>query len=139
MPNKPKLLIATAQRGHAVLKGMFSAEADAVFVFTLDEAIHELDKGGVDCLLASLHFDESRMFDLVRHARIHAPQVPCVCTRLLDTMLRGSLLDGMLIAVESLGARFIDRYELQRAYGNEAGDAEFKKRVLEISRSKAGD
>lgn len=114
------------------MRGLFATAAEATFVFTLDEAIRELKLGGFDGILCTIHFDDSRMFDLVRHARVHAPLVPCMCTRLLDTKLRGSLLHGMLIAVESLDARFIDRYDLQRTHGEEQGDAEFARRVLAL-------
>ena len=130
---KPRILIATAEAGYAVVRDIFADDADPVFVFRLQDAINEIDQGGFDCILCTIHFDDSRMFDLVRYARARAPEVPCVCTRLLDTMLKGSLLQGMLIAVDSLGAKFVDRYELQRAYGEKAGDEQFKRLVLAIS------
>ena len=136
MGTRPRILIAAARPGYEVLERLFCDAADAVFVFTLDEAIHALDKGGVDCMLCTIHFDDSRMFDVVRYARVRAPQVPCICTRLLDTVLRGALLDGMLIAVESLGARFVDLLELQRTYGEEAGAERFRNLVVMMANAK---
>lgn len=130
MKARPRILIATAKRGFAVLEGLFENDAEAVYAFTLWEAIHHLDEGNFDLFLCTIHFDDSRMFDVVRYARSNSPSTPCVCTRLLDTTLKGSVLAAMTIAVESLGAIFIDRFALLEYYGDEAGNEEFRKRVL---------
>ncbi len=130
MKTRPRILIATAKRGFAVLEGLFENDADAVYAFTLSEAIEKLGAGNFDLVLCTIHFDESRMFDMVRHARSTSPPTPCVCTRLLDTKLTGSFLTAMAIAVQSLGAIFIDRYALLQRSGDEAGNDEFRKRVL---------
>lgn len=130
MKARPRILIATAKRGFAVLKDMFEKDAEAVYAFTLSDAIHWLDEESFDLFLCTIHFDDSRMFDAVRYARSNSPSLPCVCTRLLDTTLKGSVLTAMTIAVESLGAVFIDRFALLEHYGDEAGNEEFRKRVL---------
>jgi CheY-like chemotaxis protein len=130
VPPKPRLLVATAEPGYAVLRELFADEAETVFAFTLREAAERLAVGDIDLVLCTIHFDESRMFDLLRHARSAAPSVPVVCCRLFDTRLTGSLLDAMIIAVEGLGGVFIDRRELQRRHGDTSGDAEFRKLVL---------
>lgn len=131
MKPRPRILVATAKPGFAVLERLFENEAEAVYAFTLWEAIHYLDEGNFDLVLCTIHFDDSRMFDLLRYARANSPSIPCVCTRVLDTTLKGSVLTAMTIAVESLGAIFIDRFALLEYYGDEAGNEEFRKRVLE--------
>jgi hypothetical protein len=131
MPVRARILIATAKPGFAALEGMFEPDADVTYAYTLGEAIHHLGASSIDLVLATIHFDESRMFDFLRYARAVSPQIPIVCTRVLDTKLTGSLLDAVTIAVESLGATFIDRYALGETLGDETGDEEFKKRVLE--------
>lgn len=130
MNPRPRILVATAKPGFAVLERLFENEAGVVYAFTLWEAIHHLDEGSFDLVLCTIHFDDSRMFDLVRYARAHSPSLPCVCTRVLDTTLKGAVLNAMTIAVESLGAVFIDRFALLEHYGDEAGNEEFRKRVL---------
>jgi hypothetical protein len=136
---KVRLLTATAQPGYPVLRQLFEQEADLVFVFTLEEAMRELAAGGYDLIVCTIHFDESRMFDLERQARALAPSVPFVCCRLLDSILRESMLESMRFAVSTLGGDFIDRQELHRRLGAEAGDAEFRKLVLSrAATSRAG-
>lgn len=130
MKVRPRVLAATAQPGYPVLRQLFAEEADMVFVFTLAEAMRELAAGGYDLVICTIHFDESRMFDLERQARATAPSVPVVCCRLLDSILTNSLLESMRFAVAGLGGDFIDRQELHRRLGPQAGDEEFRKRVL---------
>ena len=129
-PPLPRILVATAKPGFAVLERLFENDAEAVYAFRLWEAIQHLDEGGFHLVLCTIHFDDSRMFDLLRYARAHSPSTPCVCTRVLDTTLKGSILNAMTIAVESLGAVFIDRFALLEHYGEDAGNEEFRKRVL---------
>jgi hypothetical protein len=134
MPAKPRVLVAAAQPGFEVLRNLFAGRTEAIFVFTLGEAIHQLGLGGIDLVVCTIHFDESRMFDFLRYAKLIAPSVPIVCCRLLDTALTGSMLDAMVIAVEAVGAVFIDRHALQRKYGEAAGDEQFVKMVLAHAR-----
>ena len=130
MPARPRILIATAKPGFEVISALLEEGAETSYAFTRGDAIHHLGEGGIDLILCTIHFDESRMFDFVGYARSIAPSVPIVCTRLLDTRLRGSLLDAMIIAVESLDATFVDRHALIQQLGEKAGDEEFRKRVL---------
>ena len=129
---KPRILTATAQRGEPIVREIFAPHAELTLVFTLAEAVRELDtrRFGFDLVLCTIHFDESRMFDLVRHLRAAAPEVPCVCTRVVDTVLKGSFLHAMQIAVETTGAVWVDRYELQVAHGEAEGDELFRNTVL---------
>ena len=126
----PRILAATAQPGYPVLRMLLEKDADVVFAFTIDDALRKLRGGGFDLIICTIHFDDSRMFDFERLAHAAAPEVPFVCARLLDSILKDSLYEAMRVAVESLGGEFIDRQELHHRLGPEAGDREFTKRVL---------
>jgi hypothetical protein len=132
---KPRILTATAHRGEPIVRKLLHSHAELVVVYTLAQAMRELAPAGkagdgFNLVLATIHFDESRMFDLLRFARAAVPELPCVCTRVVDSVLAGSFLHAMVIAVESLGAVFVDRHELQRKHGEAEGDVLFRRIVL---------
>jgi len=135
----PRILAATAQPGYPVLQRLLGKDADMVFAFTIDDALRKLRESDFDLIICTIHFDDSRMFDFERLARAAAPDVPFVCSRLLDSILKDSLYEAMRVAVASLGGEFIDRQELHHRLGAKAGDAEFTKRVLaRVSTLRAG-
>lgn len=126
MRNRPRILIAAAA-GLSVLKDLFETHAEIIYASTLPEAARKLDEEKFELIVCTIHFDDSRMFDLLRYVRAMSSPVPCVCTRVLDTTLRGSLLTAMTIAVDTAGATFIDLPQPRTT----ASDEEFRKRVLE--------
>lgn len=130
MPPKLRLLVATAARGEPIVRALFGPHAELVVAHRLAEALAALRAGGFDLVVATIHFDESRMFDLLREARAAHPEVPCVCCRVVDTMLAGAFLHAMRIAVESLGSVFVDRLALRQQHGETAGDEAFARIVL---------
>jgi hypothetical protein len=57
--------------------------SELCFVRTVDEALRALAQEDFDLLVISVHFDDSRMFDLLREARTDARSkgIPIVCVR----------------------------------------------------------
>jgi CheY-like chemotaxis protein len=53
------------------------------FVRTLDEALRALEHDSFDLLIISVHFDDSRMFDLLRQVRLDGRNqgIPIICLR----------------------------------------------------------
>lgn len=53
------------------------------FVRTVDEAMRALEREDFDLLVISVHFDDSRMFDLLRQVRLDGRNngIPVVCVR----------------------------------------------------------
>jgi CheY-like chemotaxis protein len=53
------------------------------FVRTLDEGLRSLEHEDFDLLVISVHFDDSRMFDLLRQVRLDGRNkaIPIVCVR----------------------------------------------------------
>jgi len=87
------------------------------FVRTFSEAIGELRRDGYQLVVIGMHFDESRMFELLRYVRALPPyrHIPVVCVQCLDVNLSEAVLKNMDDAVRALGGTaFIDlREEVQ--------------------------
>jgi DNA-binding NtrC family response regulator len=81
------------------------------FVRTLSEALRMLRRDGFSMVVIGLHFDESRMFELLSHVR-SLPQykdVPVVCVQGLDIILPEGAMRTVDMAVKALGGTaFVD-------------------------------
>jgi CheY-like chemotaxis protein len=75
------------------------------FVSTLDEAKMVLSGRNFDLVVISVHFDESRMFDLLRYVRWQERHraTPVVCVLTLDFARHAIAAEGLEIAVKALG------------------------------------
>ena len=108
VPMKKSILVADHAdvRLSAVLAGH-----ELSFVSTLDEAKRVLAGRNFDLVAIGVHFDESRMFDFLRHLQAsgkHA-SVPVVCTRSYRFVSPAISIEGLEIAVRALGCRlFLD-------------------------------
>jgi hypothetical protein len=73
-----------------------------------------------DVIVCGTHFDESKMFDLLRLAK-SLPEVratPFLCVRVLDGELDLSAFQGISIATRALGAAgFVDLNRWRREHG----------------------
>src|SRR5437868_7261277 len=81
------------------------------FVRTFGEAVRELRKDGYQLVIIGMHFDESRMFELLRYVRglRQYNDVPVMCVQCRDVMLSEAVLKNMDDAVKALGGTaFID-------------------------------
>jgi hypothetical protein len=82
-------------------------------------------------VLCGVHFDESRMYELLQHARRLFAHIPFVCVRVLDAEIPRVSREALRIAAESLGATaFIDLPTLVSQIGNEAAERELRNVVL---------
>jgi CheY-like chemotaxis protein len=109
---KKKILVADGSdvdgRTTAIL-----AQHDLQFVRTLDNAKQALLAGDFDLIIVGVHFDESRMFDLLRHIR-GEPQtrdmpVVCVLSHRFETAVT---IQSLEIAAATLAANaFVDYAE----------------------------
>ena len=79
---KKKVLVADVPEAHARLAAALTG-SELRFVHTLGDALRALREEDFELLLAGVHFDESRMFDLLRAVRSASRnrQVPIVCIR----------------------------------------------------------
>jgi DNA-binding response OmpR family regulator len=92
------------------------------FVHTLAEAKRALARDDYDLIIMGVHFDESRMFDLLRQVRAderyQATPVVCVASQRFDTPIS---VEGLEIAARALAAdAFVD---FARYGDHDAGNA----------------
>ena len=83
---------------------------ELTFVRTLGAATRALERGGYELVLIGVHFDDSRMFDLLRHIRAEertrGTPVVCVLSQRFETVVS---VQGLEIAARTLAANtFID-------------------------------
>jgi hypothetical protein len=124
---KPRILVADLPEGQATIENIVGRNAILIPVGTLGAALQEAE-GSVDMILCGIHFDESRMFDLLRfcEAQDQFRSRPFLCYRDLESELESTLLESLDISCRALGATgFIDLYTLKRRYGIDQADREF--------------
>ncbi|MFN3651295.1 MAG: hypothetical protein ACK47B_17105 [Armatimonadota bacterium] len=128
-PRKPLVLVADVDEGFRTLENVFGETAELITVSTVSDALESLLGHQVDLVVCGIHFDDSRMFDLLR--TIQADQrlrgTPCLCFRDLNSQLAAALLESLEISCRALGAEgFVDLYELKRKYGVAGADERFR-------------
>ena len=84
---------------------------DLSFVRTMDEAMRALRHRAFHLVVIGLHFDESRMFELLRYVRgLPAyKDVPVICVQGIEFLLSDSVLKNIDVAVKAMGGTaFVD-------------------------------
>ena len=84
---------------------------DLVFVRTLAEAQRALEREPFALVLAGVHFDDSRMFDLLRHMQASGQDLGCavICMRSQHFVSPAITIEGLEIAAKALGCHlFLD-------------------------------
>ena len=85
------------------------AGQEVVAVRTLAEAQRALARERFDLVIVAVHFDESRMFDLLRYLQSGNHQGPVVCVRSQHFVSPAISIEGLEIATKALGATlFLD-------------------------------
>jgi PleD family two-component response regulator len=97
-------VVLVADTGDARLSGILAGYS-LHFVRTLEEARAALGARTFDLVVIGVHFDESRMFDLLRHVRGQERHraTPVVCVLTLDFTRYAVAAEGLEIAVKALG------------------------------------
>ena len=96
-------------------------EHDLYFVRTLGQAVRELRGDGYQLIVIGMHFDDSRMFELLRYVRSlpHHKDVPVVCVQCEEVMLSEAVLKNIEDAVKALGGNaFIDLRDGSHVFRN---------------------
>jgi hypothetical protein len=133
MQAKRRLLAAVTAIGYVHARRALHERFELVPAFSLSQATASLRHSGIDAVLCSIHFDDSRMFDLLHEAKGIAPQTPFVCCRILHSDLTAQVLSGMAHAAQLQGAlAFIDYNELHRQHGFAEADRMFLERLLSV-------
>ena len=99
----PRVLLASTPSADPILRHILAPLGEIVSAYTHEEAIAEID-AGVDLVVCSLRFDESRMLDLIAEVAARLPRLPVICCRVLDSELPESSLRAAFTAAGHLGA-----------------------------------
>jgi DNA-binding response OmpR family regulator len=104
---------------------------ELVFARSLGDAQRLLAQREFDLLLVGVHFDDSRMFDLVRHVRSGGqPKPPVACVRSHRFMSPALSIEGLEIAARALACNlFLD---LTKYPDDARGNAEARKLLEEL-------
>lgn len=126
-----KILVADTPEADRRLSAVLSG-CDLVFVHTLEKAERAIEGTQFDLVLVSVHFDESRMFDFLRHLQASGTHGtgPVVCTRSYRFVSPAISIEGLEIAVKAFGCSlFLDFTK----YPDDAqGNAAIRKRLDDL-------
>jgi hypothetical protein len=85
----------------------------------------------ISLIVCGMHFDESRMFDLLRYARDVFPHLPFVCCRVLAMQLPQTSMQTIGTTAASLGAvTFFDLAGRENEVGKATAEQEFRNVIL---------
>lgn len=102
-----------------------------VFARTVPCALSELREGSHSLLVVGMHFDESRMFELLSQVKPLASAPPVVCVRECRILSDLNAAHGVDMAVRELGAR--ELLDLRSIPDDDAGNARVRARLLSRS------
>ena len=132
MPSSPtrRILIACTELAEPILRAILDPlGAEVVAGFTHEQAIERI-REGVDLVVCSLRFDESRMLDLIAEVAGKNPHLPLVCCRVLDSDLPQTSLHAAFVAAGHLGAvGVLDLSALVRSQGAARAEREVREIV----------
>jgi len=133
MAARQRLLVAVTPMGYMHARRALHRRFDLVAAFSMQQALVALKAGEIDAILCSIHFDESRMFDLLGLARESAPDTPFACCRILHSPLSRQAIESLVTTARSLGCRgFVDFNDLMRSHGYDEADRRFSEAVVEL-------
>jgi hypothetical protein len=133
MSTAARVLVADSAESFDAFRSALVSPLQVEHVETLDEAkatlLHDNAPGLVVC---GCHFDEGRMYDLLRYLKAVPPMqnVPFIAVRCVEgELLDDALYESVKIAVRALGGNaFVDLLRWQRRWG----DAEASHRLTQL-------
>ena len=141
MPPATTVLVADAPDSVAAFRRALTAPLDVLSASTLDEAKAALAEHP-DVVICGCHFDEGRMYDLLRHIKAQPAlaRVPFVAVRCLEGELDDALYESVKIAVRALGGNaFVDLPRWQRKYGESDAGHRLTALIESLGRSPSAD
>jgi hypothetical protein len=128
------ILVADVPAGVRTVENVIGTSATVIGTNTLDEAVSLLRKG-VDLLVCGIHFDDSRMFDLLRLAKADPSirAIPFLCFWDMDSELTLPIFESLQIACQTLGAvELIDRFQMKLRFGSGEADERFRRILTDL-------
>ena len=121
MSPQPRILVADNADAFAAFRTALTSTVPLVHARTLEQAKDLLDPAP-RLVVCGCHFDEGRMYDLLRHLKASSGlrNVPFMAVRCVEgELLDDALYESVKIAVRALGGNaFVDLLRWQRRWGN---------------------
>lgn len=119
-----RILIAATISDVVEMKRVLRNRHEFVGAHSMSEALAAIMESNFDLILIGVHFDESRMFDLLRKLNngtaVQNTPVICFCTN--DTALTRAAHESIDVATKALGAwMYLDRKKIGDATGRDEG------------------
>ena len=130
------ILVAAARPTIRVLQSVFGRDAKVISATRIQDAL-KIVAGGVDLIICSLQFDESRMFEFLAGVKANPKTraIPFVSVRHLPSVLRPTAFKGIQFACKGYGAEFIDLGALEAQYGSDEAQRRLREMVLALLRT----
>ena len=123
------LLACTTESAGTLRRALERLDAEISCAFSKEEAMARVD-GGVDLVVCSLRFDESRMLDFMAQLARERPRLPLVCCHVTDSDLPGPSLDAAFTAAGYLGAvAVVNLPDLARRQGADLAESSLREAV----------
>ncbi|HEY9677712.1 MAG TPA: hypothetical protein V6C76_06870 [Drouetiella sp.] len=113
----PKILVADVPEGIARVAKCLGLRHDLVVAENVDQVMNKLETQPIDLILCGMHFDESRMFDLLNLVKSDArwKYKPFICIREVNSAIFDEAKSSIVMSANSLGACFIDTLNMTDA------------------------
>jgi hypothetical protein len=114
------------------LERVLEGRASLLPVHTLEDAVALLRSDErIELVVGGMHFDESRMLDLLRYVRKAFPLLPFVSCRVLRTRLAPASVEAVAMSSAILGAvAHFDLPAQSRMLGTRGGEEAFRSLLL---------
>jgi hypothetical protein len=132
MTRKPQVLAAFPPFAFPIIGPILASDVELIPVTSMEAAqkrLHAFPR--IALVLCGVHFDESRMFDLLSLVQESYPRMPFLCCRVLDSEIPQISREAIALAAASLGAAgFVDLPTLAKELGAEPAQQRFRALVL---------
>jgi CheY-like chemotaxis protein len=130
-----RILIAATPTSTAVLSNILEGDFELILTDSIERARSHLEES-IDLIACDTHFDDCRMFDLLRLSKANpgTRPIPFLCLRVVEGALDQTLYQSVDIASSALGAAaFIDLFELKRKSGDEQAHKRLNKLISQLA------
>lgn len=139
MATRSRLLVAVTTMEYIHARRALVDTFDLVPAFSISQARIALRDADIDGVLASILFDDSRMFELLAEIKARNPRPPFACCMLLGSTLSDGTLQGLVHAAEEQGcAGFFNYDSLQRNVDLAEADKQFREHLLSVFPPRGG-
>jgi hypothetical protein len=128
---QPRVLVAGSRLAIDTFTRLLGDRVRFVFAESFEEALAHLDDG-LDLVVCTARFDESRMFDLLEALRERQEHpLPVICCRVMNARLRPPMYRSIELASNALGAAaFFDLHTESMCLGVEVAEQQLRELVL---------